>query len=152
MNSIKYIITTNSSCSPIVAGTTEQELKSLFESLSTCQSVCCGAMRILDVQRWIVTNSGKVTYNHAALTFDKTGLEIRDMYGNLLDSYEAHEPGKKRFKVIGHETWKNEIEVDAEDEDAAIAIVKDLVAEGGFDVLEGYCIDVDYEVFLTEGE
>ena len=144
---IHYIINVNAGDRPFITGTTEPELESLFKSLRNLQVTYNGGLEILDAKRCVVSSSGKVTYIQATLTLHDGGLEIHDIYGNLLDSYTAPEPGKKRYKVVRNEIWTNEIDVEAESEDDAIKIVDKLVADGGFDVLDGWCTDVDHEVY-----
>lgn len=100
---INYIINVNAGDRPIISGTTEQELGSLFESLRNLQVIYDGGLEILDAERCVVSSAGKVTYIQATLTLHDAGLEIHDIYGNLLDSYTAPEPGKKRYKVIRNE-------------------------------------------------
>lgn len=153
--SILYIVTTNVTERPIISGTTESELKSLYEALTSLNAEQNGGMEILDTQRCVISASGKVIYTRVWLCFDKHGLEIHDIYRNLLDSYRAAEPEPKlkMFRVKRYETWSDSIEVEAESEDDAIRIVRDMVYEGEFDVLEGGCTDVTHEVYdLTEGE
>lgn len=143
--SINYLVTTNGTCKPIIIGTSE--LESLHRALMALSAEQNGGLEILDIHRCVIDASGRVFYTQARLTFDKSGLEIRDRYGSLLDSYSAPEPGKKRFKVIRNETWTNEIDVEAESAADAIEIVDKLVADGSFDVLDGWCTDVDHEVY-----
>ena len=146
MNSrINYIVTTNFRERPIVSGTSKVELEMLYQSLRNMKAID-PYTAVLDCQRCVVTADGKVIYTRHCLTFDDVGLEIRDMYRNLIDSYIVPPPGKKRFKVIRSETWTNTMEVEAESEDEAVKIVKETVREGGFDVLDGYCTDVDHDV------
>ena len=141
--SINYIVAVNSLFKPIIVGT--PELKSLYEDLISLGADQNGGLEILDAKRMVITNAGKVVYTQVTITFDKSGLEIRDRYGCLLDSYSVPEPVKKRYKVIRSETWTNDITVEAESEEEAIEIVSKMVQDGEFDVLEGWCDDVDHD-------
>ena len=111
----------------------------------------CSAFRILGAQRYVISASGKVTATDVRIDFDEGGLEIHDRYGSLLDSYSAPEPGKKRFKVTRYETWANSTVVDADSAEETQKAVDQMVQDGGFDVLDGWCEEVWYEV-TEEGE
>lgn len=157
--SILYIVTTNVTEHPIISGTTESELKSLYEALTALSTEQNGGMEILDTQRCVISASGKVIYTRVWLCFDKYGLEIHDVYRNLLDSYRAAEPEPetelKMFHVNRYETWANDYCVKARNAEEAMTIASDEFDNWHFDVLEGYCIDADTtveEVEEQEGE
>ena len=147
--SINYLVTTNVTCKPIIFGTSE--LGSLHRALMALSAEQNGGLEILDTQRCVIDASGRVFYTHARLTFDKFGLEIRDRYGCLIDSYSAPEPGKKRFKVRRYKTWANDTVVEADSAEETKEAVDQMVQDGEFDVLDGWCEDVWYEV-TEEGE
>ena len=147
--SINYLVTTNVTCKPIIIGTSE--LESLHNYLMALSAEQNGGLEILDTQRCVIDASGKVFYIQVAITFDRNGLEIRDRYGCLIDSYSVPEPGKRRFKVICYETWANSTVVDADSAAEAKKAVDQMVQDGEFDVLDGWYEDVWYEV-IEEGE
>ena len=153
--SINYIVTTNVLCRPIIKS--PSELESLHEDLLKLNAEQNGGLEILDTKRVVITPAGKVVYTQVALAFNEYGLEIHDAYRNMLDSYYKPEPEplkKKKFRVRRAETWVNEQIVWADTEEEAVAITESDVADGGFDVLDGWLEEpatwvVDVE---TEGE
>lgn len=145
---IKYILTLHYDRQTIVRtwGNTKADMEDLFATLRNCRTMW-NDFELLDTQRMVATAEGKVIYTKVWTVPDDSGLTIYDMYQNVLESYIAPEPQKKRYKVIRNETWTNDIEVEAESEDDAIRIVDQMVADGQFDVLDGWNSDVDHEVY-----
>lgn len=134
-----------------------QDLEEMHEDLLTAKAASDRPLHIMDARRVVITAIGKTTYQPVQIDFDADGLQVYDPYGNLLESRgplpEPEPPKKKKFSVVRMETWTNEIEVEADDEDEAIAIVEEDVREGGFDVLDGWCMDVSYDIDeIKEGD
>ena len=145
--SILYIVTTNVTERPIISGTTESELKSLYEALTALSAEQNGGLKILDTQRCVISASGKVIYTRVWLCFDKHGLEIHDIYRNLLDSYYVPARTEKRFVYRYTEMWQKTGEIAAESLEDAEAKLETMRKTGALIATDGGLVDSYYEAW-----
>jgi len=96
---------------------------------------------ILSAQRYVISATGKVTITDIRIDCDKGGLYIYDKYG-IIDQYEVEEEPMYEYEVERRETWVNRMCHRARTDDAAIKAIEQNVADGTFDVMEGWLEDV----------
>ena len=115
----------------------------------------CPAFYILAAQRYVIDCEGQVIVTDIRIDFDKGGLYIYDRYG-IIDRYEVKEEQMYEYEVERRETWVNRRCHRARTDDAAIKATEQDVADGTFDVMEGWLEDVETVIIskkpVKEGE
>jgi len=147
--SILYIVTTNVTSRPIIVAPTESELKTLHADLCVLDATENGGLEILDTQRCVISASGKVIYTRVWLTFDQHGLEIHDVYRNLLDSYYVPARTEKRFVYRYTEMWQKTGEIAAESLEDAEAKLETMRKTGALIATDGDLVDSYYEAWQS---
>lgn len=134
---ISYIVTVRYRGKTTIAIREPGELRSLYLTLRNLKRIYPD-LAVLDTQRSVVSPDGKVVYAKHLLKFDEHGLEIHDMYWNLIDSYYLPDDTGEIYEVERRETWVNRMKIKAHSEEEAVQLADAEVENGGFDVLEGW--------------
>lgn len=143
-SSLQYILIVTFGGKPNIW--TESDLEEMYRHLVDAKR-SCSTFHILSARRCVISASGTVEYSEIRIDFDANGLWIDDKYGSLIDHYAVPPKKKRRWKIIRSETWTNDTEAGADSEEEAISIIDNMVRSGEFDVLDGWCSDVQYEVY-----
>ena len=154
---IKYVLTVSYGGKPHIDA--EPDLEALYDYLTAAQRNN-PAFHILGAQRYVISAIGTVTVTEIRIDFNEDALYIFDKYGTLVDRYISTTPQEPEvmyeYEVERRETWVNRRCHRARTDDAAIKAVEQDVADGTFDVMEGWLEDAETVIIskkpVKEGE
>ena len=155
---IKYVLIVTYGGKPHIANHSNQ-LKQMHRWLVQ-EKQDCPAFHILSAQRYVVSAIGTVTVTEIRIDFNEDALYIFDKYGTLIDRYISPTPQEPEvmyeYEVERRETWVNRRCHRARTDDAAIKAIEQDVADGIFDVMEGWLEDAETVIIskkpVKEGE